>query len=53
MTESDIVPKKYASLEDTPFMFVDDENKLDEMVEILKNSTEVAIDLEHHNYRSF
>lgn len=34
-------------------MFVDEEAKLVQMVDILKNSREIAIDLEHHNHRTF
>lgn len=34
-------------------MFVDEEDKLQEMIDILKTSKEVAIDLEHHNFRSY
>eukprot|EP00347_Sterkiella_histriomuscorum_P018705 403344491 len=51
--QEEIVPQKYKALEDTPFEFVDDEEKLDEMVKILSGSREIAIDLEHHNHRSY
>ncbi|KAI8325161.1 hypothetical protein GQ54DRAFT_295614 [Martensiomyces pterosporus] len=44
-------PKEWDS---TPFEFVDTVEKLQEMVEHLEaTATEIAIDLEHHNYRSY
>jgi exosome complex exonuclease RRP6 len=42
-----------ASFEDTPFEFVDTPEKLDAMVERLKQTKEIAVDLEHHSTRSF
>jgi hypothetical protein len=39
----------------TPFLYVENENQLEEMRAHLmsENVNEVAIDLEHHNYRSY
>ena len=50
-----IEPQKYAGLEHTPFLFVENEAQLAEMREHLMDpvNTEVAVDLEHHNFRSF
>ncbi|KAJ3342683.1 exosome nuclease subunit [Entophlyctis luteolus] len=43
----------YSSLDDTPFAFVDTVAEFDSMMELLNNVTEIALDLEHHDYRSF
>lgn len=40
-------------LQDTPFTFVDTPAQLAAMADHLQASTEVAVDLEHHQYRSF
>lgn len=40
-------------MEETPFTFVETEAALDAMVQHLSATKEVAIDLEHHHYRSF
>ncbi|ESO01119.1 hypothetical protein HELRODRAFT_112893 [Helobdella robusta] len=44
------VPK---GVETTPFTYVDTEEKFDELIEKLKSVTEIAVDLEHHSFRSF
>lgn len=41
------------TLEKTPFTFVDSQQSLEEMVKCLEVSKEIAIDLEHHQMRSF
>ncbi|WVR05806.1 hypothetical protein IAU60_002831 [Kwoniella sp. DSM 27419] len=41
------------SFEDTPFTFVDTPEQLDLMVTKLKKAKEIAIDLEHHQMRSY
>ncbi|KAJ2882861.1 exosome nuclease subunit [Coemansia asiatica] len=46
-------PVEPASWDDTPFEFVDTEEQLNRMMEHLEQAEEVAIDLEHHNYRSY
>lgn len=48
-----VEPKDPRKLEDTPLVYVDDETKLKEMVEELLKVTEIAVDLEHHWYRTF
>lgn len=40
-------------MEETPFTFVETEAALDAMVRHLVTAKEVAVDLEHHHYRSF
>lgn len=42
-----------APLEDTMYTYVDTEAKLDSLVEHLNTVTELAIDLEHHSYRTY
>lgn len=41
------------ALEETPLTFVNIEAALDAMVQHLSVAKEVAVDLEHHHYRSF
>lgn len=48
-----IVPVKYKSLEDTQLVFISTLFDLKIILEDLKNYNEIAIDLEHHSYRSF
>ena len=48
-----VTPQLYESLEETPFTFVTTFDQLEVMAEKLSQSTEIAIDLEHHNYRSY
>ena len=43
----------YKPLEETPFTFVDTEEKLIELQQILEASKEIAVDLEHHDHRSY
>lgn len=43
----------YKTLGETPFTFVDTPDLLDEMATKLSAVTEIAIDLEHHNQRTF
>lgn len=40
-------------MEEAPFTFVKTEAALDAMVRHLATAKEVAVDLEHHHYRSF
>ncbi|XP_015928084.2 exosome complex component 10 [Parasteatoda tepidariorum] len=51
LQEAELVFPK--SLEETPYMFVDTEMLLKEMCQELKIEKEIAVDLEHHSYRSF
>jgi hypothetical protein len=41
------------TLEQTPFTFVDSKDLLDVLAKKLQACSEVAIDVEHHNVRSF
>ena len=41
------------ALDETPFTYVDTPEQLEAMVQHLETCQEVAIDLEHHQYRSF
>jgi exosome complex exonuclease RRP6 len=41
------------SFEKTPFTYVDTTSKLTTMIDTLRNAREIAVDLEHHSYRSF
>ncbi|XP_030835176.1 exosome component 10 [Strongylocentrotus purpuratus] len=43
----------YTPLEATPFTLVDTVSKLEELSRSLKQSKEIAVDLEHHSYRSY
>ncbi|KAJ3037454.1 Exosome component 10 [Rhizophlyctis rosea] len=43
----------YAPMEKTPFTWVDTEEKLKELASILDGVSEFAVDLEHHDYRSY
>jgi exosome complex exonuclease RRP6 len=46
-------PIQYKPLESTKAVYVDTEEAMLEMLEQLKQSTEIAIDLEHHDQRSY
>lgn len=48
-----VAPQKYKSLEETPFIFCQTKEELDSICGKLKNCREIAVDLEHHSYRSF
>jgi exosome complex exonuclease RRP6 len=41
------------SFEDTPFTFINTVEGLSSLLEKLRQSEEIAIDLEHHSYRSY
>ncbi|PVF97620.1 hypothetical protein CPB86DRAFT_797921 [Serendipita vermifera] len=45
------IPMK--SFEDTPFTFINTAEGLSSLLEKLRQSEEIAIDLEHHSYRSY
>jgi exosome complex exonuclease RRP6 len=49
----DSTPIQYRSFEDTPVQWVATQQDLDSLVQDLKSVTEFAVDLEHHDYRSF
>ncbi|OCF33232.1 hypothetical protein I316_04973 [Kwoniella heveanensis BCC8398] len=46
-------PTPPKSFQDTPFEFVDTPEALEKMVEQLKKAKEIAVDLEHHQMRSY
>ena len=50
-----IVPRKYLGLDNTPFLFVENEDQIRELAEHLglEDTKEIAVDLEHHSYRSY
>ena len=47
------VPVPPRSYEETPFTWVSTPAELAAMLEKLRGATEIAIDLEYHNYRTF
>ncbi|WRT64045.1 uncharacterized protein IL334_000973 [Kwoniella shivajii] len=49
--DSQPIPPK--SFQETPFEFVDTPEQLELLVEKLKKAKEIAVDLEHHNMRSY
>lgn len=46
-------PEMYQPLEETSYTFVDTEEALLDMMKALEGAEELAVDLEHHNYRSY
>lgn len=40
-------------ISETPFTFVEDEQELDRLIDRISLESVIAVDLEHHNYRSF
>ena len=46
-------PEWYRPLENTPLTYIDDVEKLNQLLTTLKGVTEFAVDLEHHSFRSF
>ncbi|EZA53331.1 Exosome component [Ooceraea biroi] len=47
------VPVKYKSLDNTKFEYIETPCEFKTLLEDLKNYKEIAIDLEHHSYRTF
>ncbi|XP_076640541.1 exosome component Rrp6 [Colletes latitarsis] len=45
--------KRYKSLEETPLIIIENVDDIKLLLEDLKQYKEIAIDLEHHSYRSF
>ena len=43
----------YKPLHETELIFVDTDEKLSQLIDVLKNVNEFAVDLEHHSFRSF
>ncbi len=51
---STIIPEvKYKPLDETPFVYVQTKEQLEDLKTKLNASTEFAVDLEHHSYRTF
>jgi exosome complex exonuclease RRP6 len=46
-------PQPVRSFEDTPFTWVSTPDQLSAMLAKLRTATEIAVDLEHHDYRSY
>ncbi|KAG1138973.1 hypothetical protein G6F37_012357 [Rhizopus arrhizus] len=46
-------PKQYEPFDNTSYIWVDTEAGLEEMMKALEDVEEIAVDLEHHNYRSY
>lgn len=46
-------PIPYKEWDENPVIYVDNQAKLDAMIKDLQKSKEIAVDLEHHDYRSF
>ena len=46
-------PIPFKDWESTSYIYVDNQQKLNEMLEVLKTQTEIAVDLEHHDFRSY
>lgn len=46
-------PIPYKNWDENPVIYVDNQEKLNAMIKDLSKSTEIAVDLEHHDYRSF
>ncbi|KAH9499357.1 Exosome component 10, partial [Bulinus truncatus] len=46
-------PKEPKPLDQTPLLMIDTKKQLQEMIDHLKTQTEIAVDLEHHSYRTF
>ncbi|XP_064642526.1 exosome complex component 10-like [Lineus longissimus] len=47
------VPKEPLPIEETPLTFVDKLPDLEKMISVLRKEQEIAVDLEHHSYRSY
>jgi exosome complex exonuclease RRP6 len=41
------------SFEETPFTWVATTNDLEDMLAVLRGASEIAVDLEHHDYRTY
>ncbi|XP_039281279.1 exosome component 10 isoform X2 [Nilaparvata lugens] len=46
-------PIAYKALDEVPFLIVNDNKSLEEMMNHLKCQNEIAVDVEHHSYRTF
>uniref|UniRef100_A0A182STN4 Exosome complex component 10 homolog n=1 Tax=Anopheles maculatus TaxID=74869 RepID=A0A182STN4_9DIPT len=48
-----VTPEEPLLLEETPLLFIDKASQLTELMRDLISASEIAIDLEHHSYRSY
>lgn len=48
-----IEPKNAANIDETPIEFISNEIQLKQMMDELSNELELAVDVEHHSYRTF
>jgi len=48
-----VTPRQPSTLENTPLMVVTTPAELDQMMKELEVTTEIAVDLEHHSFRTF
>lgn len=48
-----VEPIKAKNMDEVPYIYVDTKESLNEMLLHLKSANEVAVDVEHHNYRTF
>ncbi|XP_046397654.1 exosome component 10 [Ischnura elegans] len=46
-------PVMYRPVSETPLVFIEEQGQLEEMVKDIQLQPEIAVDLEHHSYRSF
>ena len=53
LTKVPLNAQVYKALDETPFTFVDSEEKLSDLKRKLEASKEIAVDLEHHDHRSY
>lgn len=49
----ELAPVEPKPVEDTPLVEVSTEEQLNDLLRDLQNYSEIAVDLEHHSYRSF
>ncbi|UXI21056.1 85/88 kDa calcium-independent phospholipase A2-like [Sarcoptes scabiei] len=52
-TEPDPNNLKFSGFEENKFLFIDRRQDLFDLIESLKNYKEIAVDLEHHSFRSY
>lgn len=50
---STVKPIKPKSLENTPLIYVDNQSDLQKLLKDISEVREIAVDLEHHSYRTF
>ncbi|CAG0902592.1 unnamed protein product [Darwinula stevensoni] len=48
-----VTPQSPPDLEETPYELLDEASQLPQLIEELRKCTEIAVDVEHHSYRTF